>query len=89
MYALTDETRHHVAKFHRAGWADAFAARLATEPTVSGILRRPGNLVEFDARLREGESERAEWTTWAELVGYHSSPNDRGTLDGRPAIACY
>jgi len=82
--AATVTTKHHVAKFHRAAWADDFAASIRTSGwSATNVERKKGNIVEFDAPVT------AYWHDYAEHVGYHGSPNNPGSLDGRRAPACY
>jgi hypothetical protein len=79
---------HHTATFHRAAWADNFAARIQESGwTATNVTRTKGNIVEFDAALTDADDDG--WTDWALTVGYYSSPNNPGTLDGRRAIPCY
>lgn len=83
------QTIHHVAVFHRKAWADSFAASIAAGGwRASNIERRKGNVVEFDAECADGDGW-THWADYAEHVGYHSSPNNPGRLDGRRAIPCY
>ena len=79
---MPSKPRHHTAKFAHATWADAFATRLAKEPTVYGIVRRVGGYVEFSTRPVEGKDALAEWVAWSKLVCHHSAPLNLGTLDG-------
>jgi hypothetical protein len=82
--AATVTTAHHVAKFHRAAWADAFAASISGPGWyATNVARKKGNIVEFDTPAT------SLWHDYAEHVGYHGSPNNPGSLDGRRAPACY
>jgi hypothetical protein len=87
--AATVKTIHHVAKFHRAAWADNFAARIR-EPgwSATNIVRKKGNIVEFDAAT-SGDDGWTHWADWALTVGYYGSPMNPGFLDGRRAIPSY